>query len=543
MCSVPAEQFASMSWVAPQLGAGALVYPGNNGRDHARAAIQLLSPDRVERHLFTHTGWCPLDDGRYVFLHAGGAVGFDGAVPNVAVEIGGMLGKYQLPNPPRSLKRLQEVIRTSEEALRGLAPAAVLVPLIGCAYRAVWGGSDYSLNLLGGTGHGKSEMAALAQQHFGAEMSRPNLPGSWSSTANSLEEAAFLAKDVILVVDDFAPKGSRYEMDKLYGVAERLLRAAGNQSGRGRMRADTTLRSVHPPRGLIVSTGEEAFRGQSLNARLLTLEIERGTLDWGQLSIAQEVAAAGVFATAMAAFIRYLAEDYPYAQRRFRQLRKRLLKEAQVAEGTHRRTPGIMADLAATWWMYLDFLDHNEVISGKEQSRRWEEIWRVLILVGARQSRQIAEADPVERFLDVLVTLFATKRAHLGVVDENDNDNCSVRPEWGSGEGDFLGYAASDGLYLEPKAAFTAVQRYLSLGGDSLGMTERTLTKRLDESNYLVSTGSSESNRESRAVRRSFEGRRISVLHLRSDALSDKRRAPLLEADRDTIKAPPRAGS
>jgi hypothetical protein len=235
---------------------------------------------------------------------------------------------------------------------------------------------------------------------------------------------------VVLVVDDFAPKGSRYEMDKLYGVAERLFRAAGNQSGRGRMRADATLRSVHPPRGLIISTGEEGFRGQSLNARLLTLEIEHGALDWAQMSTAQEVAAAGVLATAMAGFISYLADDYPDAQLYFRSRRMKLLQRAHTVDGTHRRTPGIIADLAATWEMYLDFLDDNDVISGKEQSKRWDEIWKVLCRVGTTQSRQIAGADPLERFLDTLGSLFATEKAHLLVVDEDENDLPSISRKW-----------------------------------------------------------------------------------------------------------------
>src|SRR5262249_12840846 len=40
---IPAAQFAGMSWVTEYLGATAIVMPGMTVKDHARAAIQLLS--------------------------------------------------------------------------------------------------------------------------------------------------------------------------------------------------------------------------------------------------------------------------------------------------------------------------------------------------------------------------------------------------------------------------------------------------------------------------------------------------------------------
>ena len=46
------------------------------------------------------------------------------------------------------------------------------------------------------------------------------------------------------------------------------------------MRADGSLRAVRAPRGLIVSTGEDVPRGQSLRARLLVPDIERQMLWW-----------------------------------------------------------------------------------------------------------------------------------------------------------------------------------------------------------------------------------------------------------------------
>lgn len=89
---------------------------------------------------------------------------------------------------------------------------------------------DHAVFAVGPTGCGKSQLGALAQQHFGADMDAQHLPGSWSSTCNSLEAMAFTAKDVILVIDDFAPYGTQSDVQKLHASAERLLRAQGNGS-------------------------------------------------------------------------------------------------------------------------------------------------------------------------------------------------------------------------------------------------------------------------------------------------------------------------
>jgi hypothetical protein len=76
---VAAAQFASMKWVAEQLGARAVIAAGMGIRDQVREAIQLLSsPQVVERIVYAHTGWRKLDR-TWAYLHGGGALGAGGA--------------------------------------------------------------------------------------------------------------------------------------------------------------------------------------------------------------------------------------------------------------------------------------------------------------------------------------------------------------------------------------------------------------------------------------------------------------------------------
>jgi Domain of unknown function (DUF927) len=161
--------------------------------------------------------------------------------------------------------------------------------------------------LAGETGVGKTVVAGLCQQHYGAGFSDRNLPGSWASTANANEGLAFTTKDALIVLDDFAPTGTRADVARYNKDADRIFRAQGNSSGRQRMKSDSTLRNSKPPRGLILSTGEDVPRGKSLRARVFILELSPKALDWERVTRCQQDANEGLYAQAMAGYLQWLA--------------------------------------------------------------------------------------------------------------------------------------------------------------------------------------------------------------------------------------------
>jgi hypothetical protein len=257
-----------MSWVTEVWGTAPVIFAGQGRKDHLRAAIQMLSGAVPRRTVYGHLGWRRIGD-RWAFLHAGGAIGPDGMLQDIEVDIGtdGFL-PYQLPALPGA-SELIDAVRASL-ALLELGPDTITAPVLGAVYRAPLaepGPVDFALHLTGPTGAFKTELAALAQAHFGAAFHGRRLPASWADTANMLEKKAFLAKDAVLVVDDFAPTGTTADVQRLHRDADRLFRAAGNRAGRARMRADGGSRPTNYPRGLIISTGEDVPSGQSLRAR------------------------------------------------------------------------------------------------------------------------------------------------------------------------------------------------------------------------------------------------------------------------------------
>jgi hypothetical protein len=173
---VRATQFAAMNWAAEHLGAQAMVYPGQALKDHARAAIQSLSENITQRRIFAHTGWRRNHHGEWYFFHGGGVLGGNGHVPNMEVALPNGLERLTLPDAPLG-DGVHIAVRASLNLL-DVATDEVSVPIVSAIWRAPLGAHDMSEHLSGPTGSGKTELAALAQQHYGQGFDARYLPGS-----------------------------------------------------------------------------------------------------------------------------------------------------------------------------------------------------------------------------------------------------------------------------------------------------------------------------------------------------------------------------
>ena len=455
--TISASEFARMDWPIERMGSAAITLPSQ--KDYARTAIQFLSITAEERCIYAHTGWRILD-GRWVYLHGGGAIGAAGAVPDVEVRLSGGLSRFELrlPATPATLKKA--VIASLR--LIELGPRAVSFPLLAATIRAVLGGPDFALHLAGETGTFKSELAALHQQHFGPGMDRLHLPGAWSSTGNSLETMAFHAKDALFVIDDFAPQGSSGDVARYHMSADRVFRAAGNQAGRGRLDSTARLREPKPPRALILSTGEEIPRGQSVRARLLILEIEKGNINGSELTECQGDARNGLYAEAMGGFLQWLASRYDEA---------RSTLDAKVSEHrakalfstVHARTPEIVANLQAAFEFYVEFSVSCGALDVGEAVPMNARCWEALCEAAAAQAKQQGEIEPTARFLTLLRSLLSTGRAHLAARSgaEPPSPQCCGWRFNSSGSwvplGDCIGWVDDQDIYLDSTAAYRAV--------------------------------------------------------------------------------------
>ena len=170
---VPVEEFSRMGWILRQLGPQAVIYPGQ--QQHARAAIQCLSKEIRGERVYTHLGWRKHGND-WVYLQAGGAVAVEGTLADLQVRLPASLEHYRM-QPPVDRTELINAVRSSLGFL-SVAPDRISLPLLAAVYRAPFGGVDFSLFLTGRSGTFKTALAALCQQHFGAEMDARRLPGN-----------------------------------------------------------------------------------------------------------------------------------------------------------------------------------------------------------------------------------------------------------------------------------------------------------------------------------------------------------------------------
>ena len=457
--TIPASEFMNMNWPVERLGAAAIIFP--NQREYARTAIQSLSLTATERCIYTHTGWRNVD-GRWIYLHCGGAIGPDGVVSDVNVRLMGTLSRYEL-RQPASPSALRDAVRASLR-LGDLGSPSISFPLLAATFRAVFSDADFSMHLAGETGVFKSEVASLHQQHFGAGMNRLQLPGAWSSTGNALEALSFQAKDALFVIDDFAPQGGSVDIARYHMAADRVFRAAGNHAGRGRLDSTARLREPKPPRALILSTGEEIPRGQSVRARLLILELSKGGVDSGGLAACQRDARAGLYAEAMAGFLQWLAGRYEHARAAFSTKIEHYRSKA-LSNVAHARTPEIVASLQAALELFLEFSVSSDAVDVAEGDHLAARCWDALCECAAAQAKHQGEMEPTARFLSLLRSLLSSGRAHLAARNGGEPDRSAGSCGWrqdNSGNwlrlGDCVGWLDGDDLYLETTAAFRAAQ-------------------------------------------------------------------------------------
>jgi hypothetical protein len=519
--TVTAAEFPRLDWITRVWHGRAVVFAGNGTRDNLRCAIELLSPDRAERIEYTHTGWREIG-GRWFYLHANGAIGAEGPAEGVAVALPATLSRFELPAPPKG-NRLANVVRASLRLLE-LGPPRIAFPLLAAVYRAVLGLCDFSIHACGPTGVFKSEFIALCQQHCGAGLDARHLPGSWSSTGNSLEALGFVAKDAPLAVDDFAPSGSTADVQRAHREADRLLRAQGNAAGRARCRSDATLVQGKPPRGLILSTGEDIPRGQSLRARVFVLEFLAGDVDAERLTACQQDAADGLYAEAMAGYLRSLAPNYQGIRDGLRAEVAELRGKA-LTETAHRRTPEIVANLFIGLKHFLAFAEDVGAITAADKDELLRRAWEALGEAAAAQTEHVQSAEPVGQFFRLLSAALASGRAHCaaqdGTVPESPEAWGWRRHETGENHplewrcpGRRIGWVDGPNLYLEPEAAYAEAQDLARAQGDSLPISSQTLRKRLKDRGLLVS-------HEPRKclARRTLGGHRRCVIHVQAATL------------------------
>jgi hypothetical protein len=221
--------------------ADALVMPGSSAREHVPHAIQRLSMPVPVTTIYGHTDF-RLIAGETLYLHAGGALGPNGQVAGIQCEPGfgekerltafamrGPVSGERLRAGCEALARLVEVFTDRKD---------IGTALLAAGLRAPFGHMTSMLALVGSTGGGKSEGAALVQTMYAPGLDSQSFAACWYDTPTTLEGSMFWIRDGVLVIDDYAPEGTKCDQYRLEQTLARVIRSIGNHSSRGRSNAD-----------------------------------------------------------------------------------------------------------------------------------------------------------------------------------------------------------------------------------------------------------------------------------------------------------------
>jgi hypothetical protein len=428
---IESEEFEQIAkWVPRHWGADAILYvPPAQGYNVARSIKEISKTKGFKREtVYKFTGWTNID-GKRAFLTSDGAITEDGHNDGVRVELGhNRLNYYRLSAPPTDPVELREAVKHSLGFLQ-LAPLQVTAPLW-CAMYGAPLMEVCSLNavlwIYGPTQSRKSTLTMLALCHFGDQFIKGReyfAPMDWMSTATALEGAMFAAKNVPMVIDDFAPQfAGMGESRDIHKKAHQVVRSVGNRSSRGRANADLTERAQRPPRGIVVATAELPLTGMSIVGRMIYVPVERADValsdgGGGPLDQAQALAGPGqgMYAKAMAGYVRWLAHNWEPVVERARANHERANQYARtVFPSTQSRLMDYYADLITYGRTALEFsVATGAIEQGAALALGNEQMPGALVELLSNQSARVAGQSPVRKLFEAMAEMVISKKAYF----------------------------------------------------------------------------------------------------------------------------------
>ncbi len=492
-CTVPTSEYESMKWVYENYP-HVILSAGRTTKDHLRAAVQYMSGEIPHRTIYEHTGWKNVN-GQMVYLTTSGALGLPADKQAITVDL--KMGRpetnmsgYHLPLEPqnvieaiRASLRMWDLVEWDEVPIMYWA-AAFLAPL------SPFIPPDFGIWPHGKTGSFKSVFAALAQAHYGAHWAgrdgRLLLPSNFISTVNNIAMDAFVAKDVLLVVDDYAPGNTERERRERDEVASRLLRSLGNKAARGRMKDGKRYQASFPPRCLAMVTAEDVPPGHSILARGIGVRVPalpmKGTpardIIERDVTRAQDVDAC-LYSHAMSANILWI-------QRHWEELRVNLPK-AVVQNNKlftnvgHARLPDAFAKLQTAVDTTLFFAQDAGAINQAEANRYQDRAREKLKTVMVEHSGQIEALDPIRIFCETLREQIDAREWYL---DSTETPATDIEPDW-KRRAWCAGWQDGTYIYLLAKSVTMLMDAY-SRQGVPFPIGRNSLYNRLKEANIVA---------------------------------------------------------
>lgn len=538
---VSSSSFAGMGWVLDYWGSEALIYRGAGTKDKVRDCIQYISNKKGFAHktIYAHTGWRIIND-QYCYLHLGGAItpnGMDKGI-EVSTNRGGKshskMALYKLPEPTKDKGFLAKAIRAS----MGLLNLAEHKPEIGAfllaaIFRAPTAEAmpiNHSGWIYGKSGACKTEAAALAMAHFG-EFTSDDKTATFEDSPGSMELKSFIAKDSLLLIDDYKPVTGLHERNKLNSKVDQAFRGFANNTGRGTLTADRKERASYVSRGMVIATGEDLPPIKSLRARLVIVELREGDILPDNLTPFQRNAAEGLYRQVMANYLEWLSKDMVEYKATLREMingeRDRFLANARIKgiKLSHSRAASDFGSLMVGLSLFCAFIDETKTLTRTERQAFFDKAKNALINLIESQTDQHGEEDEVDKFVSLLQSALNAGRCHLKckITQGKPTSNAHF---WGWRElptirdgneiiesrplGESIGWVDNDELYLDGNAVMAEIHALARKNGEEYSLSQHSTFRRLDQLGF-ISKSTHEQGRRRIQVKASIAGNKVRV--------------------------------
>lgn len=473
---LPALDMSNLRWVPSCLGMDAIVYPGKEKEF-------LLITKKLFRHVetveeYSNIGWIKQNDGQYKYLDYNGSLGDE----NIKVNIEDNFSKYRFPKEDKditvaikqSLGLLDVVEKRIAYVLLSLVYLCPLLEFIGHKSKL----PEFVVWLHGVTGTHKTTIAKLFLSHFGNFNS--GVPASFNDTYASIERKAYKLKDSLLLLDDFCPQQSSRETQNINTSAEKVVRAYGDRTSRGRLTVTMESQTQFVPRGMMIITGESTVPGNSTVARLIPIGLNKKNVNLKKLTEVQEQA--NLLGISMREYILWIEKE---VNSNYEDFVDTLNLNYQVwlddirsnAIETHGRSYEAIAWLLVSLDLMYQFFESTAVVTEEKASSALEEArGEFLELIKAKD--ELTRADnPIELFLDTIKDLLTSQAITIKDLDSGEVIGNKYKV--------IEGYCDSEYYYFNSNTIYGLVKIKLSKAELYFQLPIRALLKQLADEDII----------------------------------------------------------
>ena len=476
---VPMSKFKTMDWALESWDVEANIMPGNTVRDKLRWVMtEAAFRTATRKTVYSHCGWRQID-GKWVYLHQGGCIGAEG----INVDMGNELAGYTLSGYPEGMTEVDAAVTSYSLTLN--IPAQISVPLLGITYLAplcefmeqMLCPPSFITALIGRHGSHKTSIASLFLNHFGRFGLR-GMPQNFTSTVNAVRNAAFAAKDTVLLIDDFFPQSGAglQEVRKMNNMMQLLSRAFGDKANRNRLNADLSTQAAKPSRGIALITGENVPDiGGSGQARMYIISLDKGSYTYSDdMDRLRQDAEDGALRLAMASYIEWLlpqANELPARLRDMFTDYRRKAHKLIAGAATNDRADDAAAHIMLGLTVMLEWMEHLGLMEGEAVEAQLTDWWSVVLSNIRQQGAEGRDESPVSMFLTATREMLIS--GAIAVTDISDPD----AKKGGTGKSVMVGYCDTQNYYFLPDQLIGEVTRFYNNQNRVFPLTKNALFK------------------------------------------------------------------